>query len=86
MEKVRLSDEERRCTRWLLIDSQQRIIAASDGRGILSESFPLISSGKTSSFYRDSHGSLVGFALTPGYESYKGLGWYGVIVQGSEAG
>ncbi len=24
---------------------------------------------------------MVGFALTPGYETYKGLGWYGVILQ-----
>ena len=22
---------------------------------------------------------LVAFALTPGYETYRGLGWYGVI-------
>ena len=24
---------------------------------------------------------LVAFALTPGYETYKGLGWYGCIQQ-----
>jgi hypothetical protein len=23
----------------------------------------------------------VGFALTPGYETYRGLGWYGVVEQ-----
>ena len=26
-------------------------------------------------------GTVVGYALTPGYETYQGLGWYGVIVQ-----
>ena len=26
-------------------------------------------------------GTMVGWALTPGYETYAGLGWYGVIVQ-----
>jgi hypothetical protein len=31
--------------------------------------------------YADNHGSVVGFALTPGYETYKGLGWYGVVEQ-----
>jgi hypothetical protein len=31
--------------------------------------------------YRDETGSLIGFALTPGYETYRGLGWYGVIIQ-----
>jgi hypothetical protein len=27
---------------------------------------------------------MVGFSLTPGYETYAGLGWYGVIVQDME--
>ena len=26
-------------------------------------------------------GNVVGYALTPGYETYEGLGWYGAIVQ-----
>jgi hypothetical protein len=26
-------------------------------------------------------GVTVGYALTPGYETYEGLGWYGCIVQ-----
>jgi hypothetical protein len=25
--------------------------------------------------------AVVGFARTPGYETYEGLGWYGAIVQ-----
>jgi hypothetical protein len=25
---------------------------------------------------------MIGFCLTPGYETYQGLGWYGVLVQG----
>lgn len=31
--------------------------------------------------YAEDGGDLVGYALTPGYETYRGLGWYGVIVQ-----
>jgi hypothetical protein len=26
-------------------------------------------------------GAQVAFHITPGYETYKGLGWYGVIVR-----
>lgn len=56
------------------------MIAASDNVGILSETFPLRASGE-SGHYTDENGAMVGFALTPGYETYRGLGWYGVIVQ-----
>jgi hypothetical protein len=27
----------------------------------------------------------VGYALTPGYETYAGLGWYGCLVQRRQA-
>ena len=77
---VRLTDEERKRTRAMLIDSRGRIIAASDKRGVLNEVFRLESSG-TMGNYLDANGSIVGYSLTPGYETYKGLGWYGVLVQ-----
>lgn len=80
VEGVRLSEDERKRTRCMLIDSRGRIIAASDGRGILREVFRLETSG-TMGNYRDDNGGIVGYALTPGYETYQGLGWYGVIVQ-----
>ncbi|WYX50307.1 hypothetical protein WJ977_25990 [Achromobacter xylosoxidans] len=32
-------------------------------------------------YYENADRGLVGFALTPGYETYAGLGWYGVITQ-----
>lgn len=76
----RRSDDERSRTRCLLLDSHYRVIAASDNVGILSETFPLRASGE-SGHYTDENGAMVGFALTPGYETYRGLGWYGVIVQ-----
>ena len=77
---VRLTEDERKRTRSMLIDSRGRIIAASDGRGILREVVRLETSG-TMGNYRDDNGAIVGYALTPGYETYRGLGWYGVIVQ-----
>ena len=79
---VHMPDEEKGRTRCLLLDSACRVIAASDGKGLLAETFPLrISEGDLGS-YTQPDGALVGYALTPGYETYEGLGWYGVVVQG----
>jgi hypothetical protein len=78
---VRLTPEEVARTRVMLIDAQRRIITASDGRDILSGHFPLKADGRPSGAYTDTAGRLVAFHLTPGYETYRGLGWYGVIEQ-----
>ena len=68
--------------RVLLVDSNLRVIAASDGQGILSERISLSLNGQRSGFYQDRSGTLIAFHATPGYETYKGLGWYGVILSG----
>ncbi|MEW5726361.1 MAG: methyl-accepting chemotaxis protein, partial [Pseudomonadota bacterium] len=81
VETIRLAPEEKARSRCLLIDSRHRVIAASDRAGLLTECFPLDVSGGERGHYTDGHGDLVGYALTPGYETYAGLGWYGVIVQ-----
>ena len=65
--------------RVLLVDSSFRVIAASDGQGLLTERVPLALEGRRSGFYHDRSGALVAFHATPGYETYKGLGWFGVI-------
>lgn len=65
--------------RCLLVDARKRVIAASDGRGVLEEVFPLQAQNATG-HYLDVSGRIVGYALTPGYETYRGLGWYGVIT------
>jgi hypothetical protein len=78
---VRLEPEEATRTRCLLVDSNQRIIAASDRRGVLTETLPMQTEGNSKGNYMDSNGIMVGFALTPGYETYRGLGWYGVVIQ-----
>lgn len=81
---LRFTEEERRRTRVMLLDSRHRIIAASDGRGVLTDHYPLHTGGETSGSYEEEGGRMVGFALTPGYETYRGLGWYGVIEQGAK--
>jgi Methyl-accepting chemotaxis protein (MCP) signalling domain len=66
--------------RVLLVDSNLRVIAASDEQGLLTERVALALEGRRSGFYYDRNGGLVAFHATPGYETYKGLGWYGVIL------
>jgi hypothetical protein len=66
--------------RVLLVDSNFRVIAASDDQGLLTERVPLSLEGRRSGFYHDRSGTLVAFHATPGYETYKGLGWFGLIL------
>lgn len=77
---VRLTDEERARSRVLLLDATGRVLAASDRQGELTETFRLLSNSDGMGSYAD-RGLTVGYALTPGYETYEGLGWYGCIVQ-----
>ncbi|WP_072393541.1 methyl-accepting chemotaxis protein [Hyphomicrobium sp. CS1GBMeth3] len=81
---VRLTDEERHRSRVLLVDAGGRVLAASDGIGALSERIPLSLDGRRAGIEFDANRRLFAFHHTPGYETYKGLGWYGVIVQESE--
>ena len=78
---VRLSEDERRRTRCLLIDGKHRVIAASDDRDVLKVVFPLRTNDGPVGHYSTPTGTQIGYALTPGYETYRGLGWYGVIEQ-----
>ncbi|SFU26582.1 methyl-accepting chemotaxis protein [Paraburkholderia aspalathi] len=82
---VRLSDDEWARSRCMIVDATFRVIASSDANGILSEPFRLVTEGKARGSYRLSDGRTVSFAATPGYESYRGLGWYGVVIQAQTA-
>lgn len=81
VEGIRLAPEERASTRVLLVDSGMRVIASSDGAGILTERLTLPLAGRSSGYAHLPDGSFVAFHATPGYETYRGLGWYGAIVQ-----
>lgn len=82
---VRLDPGEKARTRALLIDRTGRVIAASDKNGVLSEIVALDHGNRPSGSYTARNGDLIGFAATPGYETYRGLGWYGVLVQSPPA-
>jgi len=77
---VRLSPLERARTRCLLLDSSHRVIASSDGVDELGRSYSLKANGREHGYYQEG-ATTVGFARTPGYETYRGLGWFGVIEQ-----
>ncbi|ARP92997.1 methyl-accepting chemotaxis protein [Bordetella genomosp. 13] len=73
---IRLSPEEAATMRCLVVDARHRVIAASADD--VPESLPL-PAGQAGGFYSDANG-MVGYAVTPGYETYRGLGWYGVVT------
>jgi hypothetical protein len=80
---VRLTEEERACSRVMLLDQNHRVLASSDEAQILEEVFPLeTASGGMGNYIVEDR--TVGYAVTPGYETYRGLGWYGCVVQSAQ--
>jgi hypothetical protein len=75
---VGLSDEEKATSRVMIIDAKGKVIAASDEAGLLKEIYPLDRAGGERGYYQKDK-TLIAYSLTPGYETYTGLGWYGVI-------
>jgi hypothetical protein len=82
---IRLGAGERERTRVMLLDARNRVIACSRNEGVLSETYRLRTDGRSQGHYRDGD-RLVAFHDTPGYETYGGLGWRGVIEQRSVEG
>ncbi|HEU5046639.1 MAG TPA: methyl-accepting chemotaxis protein [Rickettsiales bacterium] len=75
-----LSKEEWEYSRVMLLDQNMRVIASSDGTGLLT-SFMLEHKGEKKGYYFNKNDELIAFAKTLGYQEYDGLGWYAVIVQ-----
>ena len=65
------------CREPLLRDAE--MAAASDAEGVLAERIVLDHGDALHGHYADPAGRTVAFARTPGYESYRGMGWYGVV-------
>ena len=82
VEGVRLTDDERSRSRVLILDNGFRVLASSDGSGELQEVVEVDISRGEMGAYPDGE-SMVGYARTPGYETYRGMGWYGCIKQRS---
>jgi len=77
---VRLTEDEKSRTRCLLVDRDHRVLAASDRQGVLGEVVDLRAPHAMGAYVAPS-GLVVGYAETPGYETYRGMGWKGVILQ-----
>lgn len=75
---VRVAPDEEGRTRVMLVDARGRIIAATGGCDLTGR-VALDTGGRPSGHYRTRDGASVAFHVTPGYETYRGLGWYGVI-------
>ena len=78
---VRIEPEEKARTAVLLVDAHRRVIASSEGATTLDQHFQIETRDQTHGFYTRPDGTFVAFHATPGYETYRGLGWHGVIVR-----
>jgi C4-dicarboxylate-specific signal transduction histidine kinase len=79
---VRLSDDERSRSRVMMVDANHRIIASSDADSHLGESIQLqVKNGQQNGYATLQDNIIQGYSLTPGFETYKGMGWLGVIEQ-----
>jgi hypothetical protein len=79
---MRMDDEGRRAeTRILLVDRHDRVIAASDGKGFLSERAEIPAGLSSEAGWYTQNGKIVGFHRTNGFETYQGLGWRGMVIQ-----
>jgi hypothetical protein len=78
---VRIEPEERDRTAVLLVDASRRIIASSEEMRTLDKRFQIDTAGQSHGFYTRTDGTTIAFHATPGYETYRGLSWHGVIVR-----
>ena len=76
---ARIDADEWEKTTVMLVDAKRKIIASSNDSHNLNDPISLETSGRNSGYYVASDKSIVAFHATPGYETYRGLGWYGVI-------
>jgi hypothetical protein len=78
---VRLTAGERERTRCMILDASGQVIASSATASRENMRFDPPPNTADIGTYRTARGSLVGYALTPGYETYRGMGRFGVIEQ-----
>lgn len=81
---VALAETERADTRVMLLNARHQVIASSDRDCSLSEVYPL--KGDADQGFYVNGNRMTCYALTPGYETYRGLGWYGCIESRVDAG
>lgn len=75
---IRLSDGERSRTKAYIVDAKGTILAGANSAHLVN--FPSFVFAQPSGHRREQDG-VYAWHLTPGYETYKGLGWRAVIHQ-----
>ena len=78
---IRLEAHEEARTQVLILDAEHRVLA---GRGQAVKIGPRIEGlvpGAAAGVLTRPDGTLIAYAPTPGFETYRGLGWYGCLVQ-----
>ncbi|WP_240006518.1 methyl-accepting chemotaxis protein [Pseudaquidulcibacter saccharophilus] len=76
---VRLSEREKQIFEVMLVDANHKIIASS-GHSIFERLTNFAPGKEICGYHKTSDGRHIAFHKTPGYETYQGLGWYGVIA------
>ena len=82
---VRIDEADRDRTAVMLVDANNRIIATSKDARTFNRHFKIDAKSHSHGFYALADGTQVAFHATPGYETYPGMGWHGVIVRSPKA-
>lgn len=80
--EAKLSEDAKRLTTVMLLNSEHRVIASTDPAMMFTR-FPIDEGGRDRGSYISENG-VVAFARTHGYQEYDGLGWCGVVVKRNE--
>ncbi|PWK61089.1 methyl-accepting chemotaxis protein [Roseicyclus mahoneyensis] len=68
-------------TRLIIADRTGLVLASSDGHGVLSDVIPLAETKEDKGVIATRTGLEYAYHRTPGFETYEGLGWFGVIAR-----
>jgi len=77
---IRLGQGRETLSRCLIVDAKGRPLAEYNPAGAITGMVPEVVLGSPSGFRQDGD-VITAWHLTPGYETYRGLGWRGVIQQ-----
>ena len=75
--EMQISSERRWA--WPYVAWLQAVVATT-GSLYFSEVMHLPALDKPTGQLRSKDGTLLGYAKTPGYETYRGMGWFGVVT------
>lgn len=65
-----------------MVDADHKVIASSDAQSPLGQSIDVqINAGQATGYSTLPNNNIQGYSMTPGFETYPGMGWLGVIEQ-----